>query len=416
MSWVEKIGTPLQIITGDGRKFTPLWKSPMYSVDFNLSEFEFPNQEGALVDRRLPKARRYNLDIYFEGENNIDDAKSFELSSRDPRSWKLTHPIYGLLIVQPTGLSIDSSGINVTSIKGSLIETIQEGSPKIEGNPYDVVIEKQISYEDAASGSTALSIITRPALNETSYNLEENQRRFNTSLYEETVKDIKSTEEANEYLNLFNDANSALLDMTQEPLLALTKVNNFINFPPKLVSIPLQNRISSLGRQLNIMFASADALENRLAKVLFENNAGALISAMALGSVIFDPNTYKTKNSVLNVISQIIGYYNRYISTLNLLQSLNSSSPNSYMPNATSLIGLDSLMNYTLSNLFSIASGAKQERSIVVEDDSNVILLTHRLYGLDANDDNINYMIESNGWGSNSLLIIRKGAKVLYYI
>lgn len=416
MSWVEKIGTQLIIVTGDSKSFTPLWKSPMMAVEYNLSEFEFPNIEGALVDRRKPKARRYNLDIYFQGEDNIDQAKAFEFSSRDPRPWTVTHPIYGKITVQPVGLNINYTPINVSAITGSMIETIVEDNPKIVSNPVDVIEQMHLAYEEAATGNTVESIIVRPALNETTYNTTQDMSDFNSANYEANSKLLSDAEQSNEYLNLFNQAQSAILDITQEPLIALQAVNNFINFVPRNSFIPVRTRIKAIGDQLNAMFVASEAITDRLGKVLFEKNAGVLVSALALAVILTDPNSYKTKKDVINTIDATVGFFNGFILALNNLKSNTSNSQNSYMPGATTIINLNNLMNYTLSNLFSIASGAKQERSIYLENDSNIILLAHRFYGLDADDVNVNYLMESNGWGSKQILIIRKGDLVLYYV
>ena len=57
------------------------------------------------------------------------------------------------------------------------------------------------------------------------------------------------------------------------------------------------------------------------------------------------------------------------------------------------------MINFTLSNLFIIALNAKQERSIVLEEDSNLINLAHRFYSLDLDDENIDELILNNDIG-----------------
>ncbi len=46
----------------------------------------------------------------------------------------------------------------------------------------------------------------------------------------------------------------------------------------------------------------------------------------------------------------------------------------------------------------------------------NVILLSHKFYGSDENDDNLQKFIDTNNIGLNELLNISKGRKVIYYI
>ena len=105
MSWIDKLANDLIITTGDGRPYYPLWKKPSKSIAFNYSEFTFPNLSGSLVDRGTPMGRRFPLEIYFVGENNIEDSSDFESSANDKRPWRIEHPYYGLIFVQPTEIN-----------------------------------------------------------------------------------------------------------------------------------------------------------------------------------------------------------------------------------------------------------------------------------------------------------------------
>jgi len=77
---------------------------------------------------------------------------------------------------------------------------------------------------------------------------------------------------------------------------------------------------------------------------------------------------------------------------------------------------LNLLLNYTLSNLFNIALNAKQERNQILTEDSNWILLTHKFYGLDAEDANIVQLMEQNKAGLSSVLQVEKNTRVYYYV
>ncbi len=80
------------------------------------------------------------------------------------------------------------------------------------------------------------------------------------------------------------------------------------------------------------------------------------------------------------------------------------------------MIKVNNLVNYTVSNLFIIAKNAKQERSEIMTDDSDVITLAHRFYGLRTNDVTIDELISENNLGLNGILNIKKGTKIKYYI
>ena len=97
-------------------------------------EFNFPGVSGSLVSRRLPKGRRYALELYFQGEDNTTIADAFETSADDPRPWTLSHPLYGQLTVQPLSLSFDNSKMNSTRVTGTVVETITDQYPRATTN------------------------------------------------------------------------------------------------------------------------------------------------------------------------------------------------------------------------------------------------------------------------------------------
>lgn len=98
------------------------------------------------------------------------------------------------------------------------------------------------------------------------------------------------------------------------------------------------------------------------------------------------------------------------------MQSGTGGNPQDFIPEADTIISLNNIVNFTLANLFNIAVDAKQERQIVLEDDSNFINLTHRLYTMDIDDLNLDELMRNNNLGLNGLLNIKKGTVITYYI
>lgn len=64
----------------------------------------------------------------------------------------------------------------------------------------------------------------------------------------------------------------------------------------------------------------------------------------------------------------------------------------------------------------SIANGSKQERIIYLAEDTNIIVLTHKLYGLLPDDSTIDEFLRNNPDISDSeLLGLEKGRRIVYY-
>jgi len=145
-------------------------------------------------------------------------------------------------------------------------------------------------------------------------------------------------------------------------------------------------------------------------------SGAGIISAMVNASINPDENDYVSTNEVLDVITQVLTSYNQYVVNIDSLQTPTGDAENSYIPNYDSISDLSDLVNYSVANLFNIALGAKQERFIFLEADSNAIILAHRFYGLEEDDSTIDDLINQNNIGINEMLQIKKGRKIIYYV
>jgi prophage DNA circulation protein len=408
MSWLDKIQTQFIIKTGDSREWSPNWLNASRTVEYNVSEFDFTNTEGTLVKREKPRGMKYELELYFQGDDHLDNAEAFRISANDPRPWTITHPFYGSIIVQPLGLRFDNTKYNVTLVTGTIIETITEDSPKTSVDPIDKIAASKDDVDVKFVDSFVNDV--KPETAEIN-KLAEN----NSQLYKEGSKLSQTKDEAQEYFNRFNTANTAILNATSQPLEAMISLQAMINYPGQFAT-GVKNRIDSLVNQFKLLTSAAFSILTRADKKIFEFSAGAIVSSMAYTASKPQSSDYTSRNDVIEIMDFIYSTHNDYITFLDTLQSDNGGSPDSYIPDADSQIALNELINFTISNLFNIALNAKQERTVFVEDDTNLIILAHRFYGLQADDSTIDTLIKTNNIGLNELLIIRKDRKIIYYV
>lgn len=406
MSWIEKIKLPLNITCGDGRSFTVLWRNASRSREYNIAEFEFPELEGTLVKRGTPKGFRYNIEFYIQGENHLDDSATFERSARDKRPWVISHPLYGNIIVQPISLTFDNSQMNVTTITGQVVETIQDDAPKISIPPADYIKLQEESIQDTFTNS--YDVI--PDGSDINVMTQNNDR-----LYKRSINLIPVTVDVESYFNLFNKSNSLILDATTEPLLAIRGIQNFIR-QPAFFALSVSQRLKIFQAQYDVLRATYIGTSLRTRKKNYENNTGVLIAAAATSTATPQEGDYGNANDVLNSIDPVLAMYNQYIEDLDDMQTDNGGGPDSFIPDANSLISLNNIVNYTVSNLINIALNSKQERKYLCEDDTNLIELTHRFYGLDEGDENLDSMIRNNNIGLSEMLQIKKGREIIYYV
>jgi phage tail sheath gpL-like len=108
--------------------------------------------------------------------------------------------------------------------------------------------------------------------------------------------------------------------------------------------------------------------------------------------------------------------YASYISTLDGIQTETGGSEESYIPNAEAQTALAQLVVESIAGVLQIALNSQQERTVTLTTDSDIINLTHRFYGLDSVDENIDRLINTNGWGLSQMLVVRANTPVTYYV
>ncbi len=411
MAWQDKVKNKFIVTTGDGKNYFPYWLNAAKSYDFNTAEFEFINISGTLVGRKTPKGKRYNIEIYFSGEytdgDHLDIAAEFDKSSQDPRRWTIQHPLYGKIIVQPLNLTFDNRDFNITKITGTVVETITQDQPKITVDPVDrIILDKETA--DQLISVVFETDIPAPTTH------DKNTLTTNTSNLYNRIKDkIKDTVDAEAYFGLFNSANAAINKATTDPLSAIRAVQAMINAPFGFADT-VRNRIAMLVSQFQTLQTSIANIAGKNDKRIYENNTGTLITSMCACAVTnYD---YSNRSDVFQVAQNITDSYNSYLDSLDDLQDANGGNPDNFIPDGDSQIAISNIVDFTLANLFIIANNARQSRTIYLENDSNLIILTHRFFGLTVDDSTIDEFMNLNDIGLNELIEIKKGRPITYYV
>jgi len=410
MSWIERIETGIIIRTGDGQEYEPLYMNTLKRQGFNVAEYNFPNVAGTLVKRTERTGIRYALEIIFQGENHLDISDAFEKSSRDSRFWVVSHPMHGRLNMQPVSLKYDNTGLNTTKISGEMIETITEDSPKVSVDPREQTVKDVATVGETMAEAFATQT-TELSAGETVL-LDGNMETLNTDM----ANVEKTNDEANEYFNLFNQVNAAVIDYTAEPLIAMQAVKDFIMYP-SLLQISVAARFTALITQFASLAGGIAELVTPNDKKIYENNAANVIVAMVNSTMNpLNDDDFENAVGVLSVADQLSDTFAAYMVNIDSLQTDNGGDPDSYIPDFESVSGLANLVEFAIANLFQIALNASQERRVYIEKDSNAVLLAHRYYGLKVDDSTIDEFIRNNNIGLSEILQIRKGREIVYYV
>lgn len=407
MSWESDLrNIQFEIITGDRKIWHPLLiQKYEKNVEYNGTQYDFIDRAGSLFSRKLPKGRSYPIEFAFTGENNATDANSFESSARDSRSWTITHPFYGTLIVQPLNLKFDNTGLTTTVISCDVLETIVSNQPKTTPSNIDALMNQK----DYTIEAVITSFVYMPK------NINPNSVQKTLNLTQKIISIIKKTASftSKEYalfqkyskdaINAINNAN-ALTDAV------LTSLNNLIELPSILAS-DIGSRIKTIQTEFDYLLLNVNNLgtADYFDKILCNLTGSLVLTSQCNALTIANTNDFKTRNEVSVQIATLMANYNTF------LKAIYSLEDEKFRPDHDILLNLHNLVYFTNLKLFEVIFEAKQERIFYVKTDTNLIVLTHRLYGL-ASEENIKYLKETNKIGISELLNIKKGREIIYYL
>lgn len=408
MSWQEDYLKPFVITTGDGLQYTFKWKEPEFSREYNEAQFHYINVPGTDVKRGKEKGRRLTLDLYMDGDDHLDRMRAFDQSGKDSRPWRINHPAYGTLLVQPVSLYVDNRVRNVSHMTIVVIETIGGGS--IAGKPVakDRIAADKIEIDQLQLASYSLTVVPTTA------DVREYKGDMD-KLYAEGSKATSNKLDAETYFNAYTAAYSKLDDLMQEPEAAVRLAQRVIN-APFLFQETVQRRIEVFTRQLVQLGTGIANLLTPGAKRRYETNAGGLVTAMAAGAVTNTAGSYKNRTDVVAVMDTLKASYTAYANNLDTLMSETGGDEDAYVPDTESQIKLNRLVVYTLNVLMEVALDGKVERSIVLDRDRAIIPLVYDLLGDDMDDTLLDEFLDTNNIGRGELFMLEKGRTVRYYV
>jgi len=138
---------------------------------------------------------------------------------------------------------------------------------------------------------------------------------------------------------------------------------------------------------------------------------------MACTNALVNPidGDYVTRTDVLNASNLLSALYADYLQVLDNVYVPITDNSNSFSASGETQALLQQTIISTIANLADLALNAKQERTVILMKDSNLISLTHKYMGLDANDLNMETFRQINNIKNGRLFNVKKGTKIKYY-
>ncbi len=407
MSWIDKIeNSVFTITTGDGRAYTPLLRISETTKEFNATVFDFINKEGSFIDRRKVKARQFPLTFYFQGADNISLSAEFDISANDPRAWNVVHPFYGNIKGQPISISRNDSNFNVTEFNVDFWETISDSLPKAVSSLNDVVKSRQVELKTISPIDYANKVTLKPA---DVSNVKSVNDQINA-----TIGNALDAAGYNDFQQLKNKAATATDNMITSPGSGIQSIMDVIETPEKLsASTFLRIELAQA------VYSNVKAILNKSNsnnKAFFEAAGGAAV--VSLANIIANPNDgdVVTRNDLMVLSNSLMVTFDDYQQTLDAGYISDIDTSNRFSASMQTQNLIRETVVQTISGISAQTINAKQERVVMLEKDSNLILLTHKYMGLDNADENMQRFRQINNIKNKKLFSVKKGTAIKYYV
>jgi len=404
MAWKDNLeNIKFTIKTGDGSVYYPLWRDSVKSTKLNFAKYDFINVRGSFIDRKESESGSFPLNFYFTGEDNLDQAKAFENSAKDKRLWTVTHPFYGTLSGHPTNIERNDNSFGNTEINVLFWESIADDYPEDSDSIPDEVEDRVVRLNSLGIQNYVSKAQPQTGdINDLKSSIEISAARFEPDKFS-----------FNDYRALKNKALGDLNLLIQETEVAITTAQLVLSEPANFIR-NIRSKIDSIKSAYEEIKKTINP-ENRQSKYYFETQAAALLGNLAKSSVNPLPNDYIVRSDIESVNSEILNLYNDYLTTIDANQIPLENINDEYSPDIDLQSSLIDLVTYTSQSLFVLSFDARQERSVILEKDSNLIVLTHRFLGL-SSDENLETFKRINNMGLSETYRIKKGRLITYYI
>lgn len=403
MSWINRLeNTPFKITTGDGKEYTPLWKNGEKSKTFNTTKYDFINVSKSFIDRKKEQSNKYPLVFWFQGEDNIEQTDVFEESANDNRAWTIEHPFYGTIKGQPTNLKRNDTNYNVTEVTVDFWESITDDFPNSQ-----VSVRDEVASRTEAINLQSLGVVTGNGQPATS---DIDLVRSNAALA--GSKFSPDSENFNGYVNTVQNAVKNANTLVTDTEAAYTDAQAVLSVPAGF-DIPVQDRVASYAEAYQVVKASIGGV---FSKLNFESQGSSIISGICFSCLNPLEGDYVTRTDIEEVNTTLFDVYNDYLQTLDGASVDIYDVENYWRPNVGVQTSLNELVYFTANALFSLSFNARQERTVELSEDSNLIVLTHRYLGLDSEDRNIELFKQMNDIKGSENFKLRKGRTIKYFV
>lgn len=419
MSWIDRLGSSVILISPNGREFEAKWRGSDRSKAKKVGLFSPPDKVGTVVQDLDVDANKYPMTIYFDGPDHDLTASLFYNTCDEKGTWQVTHPVHGKLNLQLISVTERNQPVtngNYTQVDLDWIEPIDEDQ-LISAALIASQIEAQIELLNAQAADQLANLADQ--------NSTFSVQSLKNALSEagDLIKDgLASITAFNaDIARIVNNVQRALNAALNLPFVAIASTASQIQIlsqTPALATSSIRERISTyenLGNKYLGIVPEEKSLSGRNEVAVKEL---VLTSVLTTMPNIFITGEIQTRAEAFEYAESLLDYFATVTDDLDETQEFfeGSNIDIAYYSQSESFNDMAKLISLAIQYLLRASFNLKVEKRFTLKQDRAPIEISISEYGDENIDQNLDLFISSNNLKGDDILLLRAGREVVVYV
>lgn len=451
MAWVDNL-KDAAYTSPSGTRLTFLYENVSREQGIRSTNFDFADADGTFVQDMGRTGRRYPLQLIMSGDNCDTDATAWENALAERGQGTLEHPVYGSILVVPTG-SIRRSDDLVSAANQVIIEVeFMETNALIYPAPTADAAAESSWLDELASAAQAAGF-SQGFIESTVAELSELQADYKTAL--NTVNEYLSpvasgiSKAQKAFSQIQSSINNGLTTLVDNPLTMAYQTIQLIKTPARIVESVSARVQASANQATNYLsgrvssstqaaqYSSTSSASSSTATVTRERATGRLTAysnvindvtatAPTTRAQLYNNDLFASSAATSLALSAVNTAFDRRKDAvaaaeqiLDVMETISEWRDAGYqslgeIDDGSSWQATQQVLAYVAGILVDNSFSLLNERQLAISSDRSIIDLCFELYG--DGDLYLDQFIADNNLSGDEIIEIPRGRVVTYYV
>jgi hypothetical protein len=450
MGWKDRVRTEIVFRSPEGNEFRAKWRNDDITISKRVNRQAHPDLDGESAQDLGLNSPDCPITFYFDGADHDTEAARFGRSMAERGLWEVTHPVYGLIKLQPVKITIGADPVtsaNVTKISGewfapadsgAVFSGVQSAPAGTRARLPDFEPEVRVSTPDPVSvvDSAVADLSTATLVDAGRLQAAVSNpvaARSAASRIRDAVMTVRDTmQTANRKIVGLTDK---INNLTMEAYLDIASISGaFIELmqSPGLFIGNIASRIAMFGRLGNRIMAyiaglapasggGGSGVGSAAAAMARPLTAELLLSAVTCGmGTSVTEGAPETRAEAVSALRNYQDFSTRSQAALEAAAKSTAGNPieKQYFPRPASTEAVLTLNAVIAGYVSETVFNLKTEKRVILERPENPMLLAIREYGANASnaDFYFSFLARSNNLHGRELLLLPANKEVILYV